>query len=198
MPRPSRFTAQSFTDAAIELVAAGGASAATLTAIAKKAGAPTGSIYHRFESRAAILASAWIAAHGEFSRYMRAALSEGSGLMAALMVSHWARQNPARARFLLLHDPGSLIGGPPPEEMRLEIERQEHELEAAFTGYIRYELGGADEIDPETRARAQFLVFDAPIALVSPHLANGNPVPAFIDAAIRELHAGVSVVGGQR
>ena len=55
MARPAQFTSEAFVDAAIALVAEGGAGAATLQAIARRVGGPTGSIYHRFESRAAIL-----------------------------------------------------------------------------------------------------------------------------------------------
>jgi AcrR family transcriptional regulator len=192
MVRPSRFTSQSFVDAAITLVAEGGASAATLTAIARKVGGPTGSIYHRFESRAAILATAWVAIHGDFAGRVRAALLDNSGLLAALAIPAWARQNPTRARFLLLNDPGSLFGDAPPEALRLEVERQEHDLEESFGTYIRAATGVDRDPDPETVARGRFLIFDGPIALTSPHLAAGTPVPGFVDAVIREMHAGVA------
>jgi AcrR family transcriptional regulator len=193
MVRPSRFTPQSFVDAAITLVAEGGSSAATLTAIARKVGGPTGSIYHRFESRAAILATAWVAIHGDFAGRVRAPLLDGSGLLAALAIPGWARQNPTRARFLLLNDPGSLFGNAAPEPLQLEIERQERELEDSFDAYIRGAAGQDRDPDSETVARARFLIFDGPIALTSPHLAAGTPVPGFVDAVIREMHAGVAI-----
>lgn len=196
MVRPALFTSQSFIDAAIELVAEGGASAATLQAIARKVGGPTGSVYHRFQSRAEIMATAWISIHGQFSRRMRAGL-ERSALLAALAIPEWARQDALRARFLLLNEPRSLIGGNPPEALAHAIAREEQELENAFHTHVRSVLGPDRPPDSEALARARFLVFDAPIALTSPYLASGDSVPPFVDSVIRELHAGVALASGR-
>ncbi|HLG90179.1 MAG TPA: TetR family transcriptional regulator [Alphaproteobacteria bacterium] len=193
MARQALFTSQAFVDAAIELVAEGGGAAATLQAIARKVGGPTGSIYHRFQSRAEIMASAWISIHGQFSRRLRAALEQGGALAAALAIPDWARRDAIRARFLLLNDPGALIGGNPPEALRGALEREEQELEAAFQDYVRSATGSDVAADLETQTRARFLIFDAPIALTSPHLAAGDPIPGFVDTMIRELHAGVAL-----
>jgi len=194
MARQALFTSQAFVDAAIELVAEGGGSAATLQAIARKVGGPTGSIYHRFQSRAEIMATAWISIHGQFGRRLRAALEQGGALAAALAIPDWARKDAIRARFLLLNDPGSLIGGSPPEALRGAIEREEQELETAFQDHVQMAAGPDSEPDDETQTRARFLIFDAPIALTSPHLAADAPIPAFVDTMIRELHAGVALV----
>jgi len=193
MARQALFTSQAFVDAAIELVAEGGSAAATLQAIGRKVGGPTGSIYHRFQSRAEIMATAWISIHGQFGRRLKAALEQGGALAAALAIPDWARKDALRARFLLLNDPGSLIGGSPPEALRGAIEREEQELEAAFQDYVQSVAGAEEAGDLETQTRARFLIFDAPIALTSPHLAAGEPVPAFVDLMIRELHAGVAL-----
>jgi AcrR family transcriptional regulator len=198
MVRPALFTSQAFVDAAIELVAEGGASAATLQAIARKVGGPTGSIYHRFQSRAEIMATAWISIHGQFGRRMRSALEQGGALQAALAIPDWARKDSMRARFLLLNDPGSLIGGSPPETLCGAIEREEQELESAFRAHVQAVLGPDTPLDDESLTRARFLIFDAPIALTSPHLAAGEPIPAFVDTMIHELHAGVALASHRR
>src|SRR4051812_42251010 len=178
MSRPAHFTAEAFVDAAISLVADGGPGAATLQAIARKVGGPTGSIYHRFESRAAILATAWIAIHGDFAKRIETALDRGGALLAALAIPEWARRDPARARFLLLNDPSSLIGGTPPEALETEIARQEQALEDSFQSHLQAAIGPGQALDAESLARARFLIFDAPIGLTCPHLAAGEPVPA--------------------
>ena len=108
MARQAQFTSQAFVDAAIELVAEGGGSAATLQAIARKVGGPTGSIYHRFQSRAEIMATAWISIHGQFSRRLRSALEQGGAVAAALAIPDWARRDAVRARNL---DPAVLAFG---------------------------------------------------------------------------------------
>ncbi|MEJ7734392.1 MAG: TetR family transcriptional regulator [Polyangiaceae bacterium] len=46
--RPAKFDREELLDAALALVAEGGPAALTLAALARAAGAPTGSIYHRF------------------------------------------------------------------------------------------------------------------------------------------------------
>lgn len=68
MVRLARYSADAIVQAAIALTAEGGPSAASMAAIAQKIGAPTGSLYHRFDSRAAILATGWVAIHGDFLR----------------------------------------------------------------------------------------------------------------------------------
>ena len=60
MGRPSKFDSEQMLDAAAGLVARGGPSRATVAAIAEKLEAPSGSIYHRFESRDLLLARLWI------------------------------------------------------------------------------------------------------------------------------------------
>lgn len=194
MTRPALFTSEAIVDAAIGLVAEGGVGAATLQAIARKVGGPTGSIYHRFESRAAILATAWIAIHGDFAKRLISALDRGGALLAALTIPDWARKNPVRARFLLLNDPGSLIGGVPPETLAREIAREEQALEDAFRAQVQAAVGHDQVLDIESLARARFLIFDGPIALTSPHLAAGEPISGYVDTVIREMHEAVSLV----
>src|SRR3954467_4295083 len=59
MPRPRSHDLDAVLDAARAIVLEQGARAATVVAIAKRSGAPTGSLYHAFGSRDQILAAAW-------------------------------------------------------------------------------------------------------------------------------------------
>ena len=187
MVRTAKFDAGAFVEAAIDLIADGGPAAASTTAIARKVGAPTGSLYHRFESRAAVVATAWVDVHGLFVARIDPLLRSGRLTDAALAIAHWAREDITRARFLLLNEGGAIVDEPPPEHLRLEIGRQEDRIDAAFQACL-----AACEVDPrdnEAVARVRFLVFDGPIALIRPHLLAKRRPPPFVDGMIAELHA---------
>ena len=62
MPVRKLFTDDELLDATRHLVAQGGARAITLQAVAAEAGAPNGSIYHRFRSLDDLIARAWLRA----------------------------------------------------------------------------------------------------------------------------------------
>nr|WP_314074532.1 helix-turn-helix domain-containing protein [uncultured Roseococcus sp.] len=191
MVRTARFSAEHFIDAAIALVAEGGPGAATMQAIARRVGAPTGSIYHRFESRSAILAAAWNAGYGSLTRVLAPLLHSGHPREAALALIPWAAEDRLRARFLLLHEPVALFeDAPPPEPFRQEMERLEAEMDQAFRACIA--RIGDGSLREEDLARAKFLIFDAPIAILRPHLQAESAMPGFVGQMIAELHAGVA------
>ena len=66
MARPARFSDSDLLDAAAEVAAAHGPAATTISAIAQAAGAPTGSLYHRFPSRDVLLGTLWLDLIGRF------------------------------------------------------------------------------------------------------------------------------------
>ncbi|MBC9206563.1 TetR/AcrR family transcriptional regulator [Roseomonas aerophila] len=196
MVRTARFSAEHFVDAAIALVAEGGPGAATMQAIARRVGAPTGSIYHRFDSRSAILAAAWNASYGSLARLLVPLLQAGRPREAALALIPWAGEDRPRARFLLLHEPVALFeDAPPPEPLRQAMEQLEAEMDQAFRACIaRF---GDGTIRDEDLSRAKFLIFDAPIAILRPHLLAEAPIPAFAGQMMAELHAGLPFAGAR-
>ncbi|WBV43901.1 TetR/AcrR family transcriptional regulator [Pseudoroseomonas cervicalis] len=194
MVRTARYSAALFVDAAMTLVAEHGPAAASLQAIARKVGAPTGSIYHRFESRSAILGTAWNQAYGGFVARLAPLLRQGRMREAALAILPWAAEDPRRARFLLLHEPVDLFEDtPPPAPLRETLERLEAELDGAFRQGLVLHRGGAAPA-AEDLARARFLVFDGPIALLRPALLEGGSLPPHLGAMIHELHAGLALL----
>jgi hypothetical protein len=60
MPRLPEYDTDQIVRAAGRLIASSGPGAATIGAIARAVGAPTGSIYHRFRSRDVLLAEVWL------------------------------------------------------------------------------------------------------------------------------------------
>jgi len=187
MVRLAIFSADAIVDAAVALLAEGGPSAASLAAIARKVGAPTGSIYHRFESRAAIIATAWSTIHAGFVAQVAPPLRAGDGRTAALTLASWARGDTRAARVLLLNDAEMILDDPPPAALRAAIKRQEDALDDAFAAYLQCSVARRP-IPEDAASRARFLVFDGPIALLRPHLLAGGAVPGFVDAMVAEMH----------
>ncbi|PWR25861.1 TetR/AcrR family transcriptional regulator [Zavarzinia aquatilis] len=182
MVRLAQFSADCFVSAAIALVAEAGPSAASIPAIARRVGAPTGSLYHRFPSKAAVLAAAWAEVHGDFTAALVPPLFEGRARDAAMTLVDWSRARPLRARFLLLNDFGALVDGAPvPDDLRAEIARQEDVLDRAFLS-----LAGGHASAAEAAA-LRFRVFDAPVAALRPHLIGRGPIPEFVDDLVSGL-----------
>lgn len=101
-----------------------------------------------------------------------------------------------RARFLLLHEIGSLLETAPPLALRAEIQQQEEAIDTAFRTYLAKTAPAAstqdDAIEDAATARGKFLLFDAPIALLRPHLLANRTPPAFIDDLICDMHRAVT------
>lgn len=188
MVRTARFDSDAFVAAATSLVAAGGPDAATLTAIAARVGAPTGSVYHRFPSRAAILAAAWLKAHAGFAARVRPMLERGDGRRAALALVDWARSDPEAAALLLLHEAESVLADAPPPAQLDAVRAEQQALDRAFATYMSL-VSPATAEDPAAIARARFRLFDGPIALLRPTLGRPGGVPAYVDDLVVELFA---------
>jgi len=180
MVRGAKFESGEFVEAALVLLAEGGPSAATMAAIARRAGAPTGSIYHRFPSRSAVVAAAWLQALTAFADAIEAALTAPD----APMLVAWSRAHPRLARVLFLNEPASLFDAAPPEALSDAIRAQEARLEQAFQNRVPDGPRRA-----EAFARLRFAVIDGPVALIRPYLQSGEPIPAFLDGLAAELGA---------
>ena len=92
---------------------------ATIDAIAKEAGVPVGSVYHRVDSRAALLAEVWLAAAqdfgAEFLRALDAAATPDEAAEVALFTPRFARTNHAAAVTLLAYRRDDFLDGAPAE-----------------------------------------------------------------------------------
>src|SRR3954468_11327941 len=102
MARPV-FDHTDFLDAALVLVAERGPSAATIAAITQLLRAPTGSFYHRFPSRDALLGELWLQTVLAFQDGAPAAREAGDWLDVALHTPRWVREHVDEGRLLLLY-----------------------------------------------------------------------------------------------
>ncbi len=155
MPRPAKFDERQILDAAAGIVAAHGAPAATIGAIAQALGAPSGSIYHRFRSRDELLGRLWLDRIGRFQAGVQAALEhpdpDMAAINAALFTLAWVRADPAGARIALLHRREEFLGGGWPADMAAEAGRMGAAVEAGLATITRRLFG---EDTPDLRRAA--------------------------------------------
>jgi len=181
MVRGSKFDPGDFVDAAMLLLSEGGPTAVTMAAIAKRSGAPTGSIYHRFPSRSAVVAAAWLRALTAFADEIETALAGSRPDAASMRLIAWSRSHPREARVLFLSEPASLFDAAPPEDLSAAIRTQEARMETAF------QACSPAAPDAEAFARLRFAVIDGPVALIRPYLQSGEPIPSFVDGVAASL-----------
>ena len=116
MPRPRSHDLDAVLDAARAIVLEQGARAATVAAIAKRSGAPTGSLNHAFGSRDRLLAAAWgRAATRSQQDWLRAAEHADpvqAGVSMALSLLAFARAHTEDTQLLLGMRLEDLVDGP--------------------------------------------------------------------------------------
>ncbi|MFE2911782.1 TetR family transcriptional regulator [Kitasatospora indigofera] len=174
MARPPRYDETQFLDAAVRLAAAAGPAAVTMTAVAKEVGAPSGSVYHRFPQRPALLAELWLRTVERFQAGWLAALAApgdpvAAAAAAARHVVAWSRLNPQEAA-VLLYGPDDYGRADWPAGAAERAARGTAQVRAALAG-LTGRLGG---VEPEAVTLA---LVDLPLAVVRRHLRAGGPLP---------------------
>ncbi|TQM31154.1 TetR/AcrR family transcriptional regulator [Nocardia bhagyanarayanae] len=177
MGRPPKHDADRLLDAAAELLAAGGPAAVTMSAVAKAVGAPSGSVYHRFPDRPALLAALWNRTLSRFRDELLAVLTleppEEAIRRGARATLDWARQSPREAA-VLLAGARELGERDWSEAARADTARANAAIQDALTELIaRTGDAGARATD-----RVLLAVVDLPYALVRRYLRGGQEIPA--------------------
>jgi AcrR family transcriptional regulator len=165
-------------DAARDLVLERGVAGATVRGIAERAGAPTGSLYHRFGSRDGVLARMWIRAversqHQFLSALANSRTADDRAVAAALSVFDFARDQPKDAQVVVLFRREDVI--------RTAPEELEPTLRALNEPVIR-----AIRRLAEGRSFDEMLlaVFDLPYGAVRRHLVRGKAPPKSLRSAL--------------
>lgn len=192
MGRPA-FDHADFLDAALALAAERGPAAVTVAAISERLKAPTGSFYHRFASRDALLGALWLKTVLAFQHGIGAALDAGDGLKAALHTPVWVREHLDEGRLLLLYHRDDFVQGDWPQALKDGVAAQTRRVEAGFAKFARDTFGC---IGPEELRRAQFVLAEAPVAAVRQHLYRREPPPPIVDELIRATYR--AIVDGYR
>jgi AcrR family transcriptional regulator len=186
MPRAPKFTAAQILAATGRLIAANGPDGATIGAIARAVGAPTGSLYHRFASRDVLLGEVWLRAAAAFQaayfERLAAAPPHDAGLAAALYMAQRVREHPREARLLLLHRREDFVDRGWPPALRRRAEQLGRQVEGELQAFSR-RLCGQD--DARTVRIVTYAVLEAPLAAVRRHVAAKEHPPPHVDALIR-------------
>jgi AcrR family transcriptional regulator len=185
MPRPARYTLDELLDAAA-LLAANGPAAVTMSAVARATGAPSGSLYHRFPTRAALCGELWIRTEERFHAGFTAALSDSDDpqtrcVAAARFTVQWCRDHPVEARVLLAGAEMLDLADWPDDLMG-----RRRRLHRTLRGLLAGLPGDADRVNAA--------VIDVPYAVVRRHLLAGKAIPASADAIVEDCAR--ALVGG--
>ena len=189
MVRLAKFTETHFIDSAIDVAAHCGINAVSMSAIAVKAGAPIGSVYHRFDSRGTILAQAWLRVKADFRQEVASLWQRGDSWNSVAGLLDWCRRKPVYARFLLLGDEAWIADAGLTPAMLAALETEQADLDACFEqcALAWHDKAAADTVAPMLR----FILIDGPVAIVKPYLTNHQPIPACVDAILRASHDAV-------
>jgi AcrR family transcriptional regulator len=184
MGRPAKFSDDLILDATAEAIARHGPAHATVASIAAALGAPSGSIYHRFDSRDLMFARLWIRtvrrAQPGFIEALANPVLEIAARDAALHVPRWSRSHLSEAMVLLLYRREDLAARWP-DELGGQLRDLNVDLVNAYKSYCRRRYGTAARPTLET---VRFALFDIPYAGVRPYLAACESPPLRLDELI--------------
>jgi AcrR family transcriptional regulator len=187
VPRPARYSVDELLDAAASLLSVDGPAAVAMSAVARKVGAPSGSVYHRFPTRAALCGALWIRSEERFQvGFVEALASPGDTtarcVAAARFVVQWCREHPVEAQ-VLLAGADALDRAAWPESV------------AARRGHLhrtmKRRLAGLD-VDPDRLSAA---LVDVPYAVVRRHLVARQRIPESAEAIVEDC-ARALIAGG--
>jgi AcrR family transcriptional regulator len=185
--RPARYSADELLDAAAALLAGDGPAAVTMSAVARAVGAPSGSVYHRFPTRAALCGELWMRTEERFQGGFADALAAPGDttarcVAAARFVVQWCRDHPAEAH-VLLAGADALDRSAWPETVTARRNRLHRRLNRLLAGLAA---------DPDRLSAA---LIDVPYGVVRRHLVAGQRIPKSADS-IAEDCAKALISGG--
>jgi AcrR family transcriptional regulator len=191
MARPTLHATDDLLDAARDLVVAAGPRAVGIRDIAKRSGAPSGTLYHRFGSRDALVARTWLRAVQRFQAGFVDALATEDPVEAAARAVRWgvafALAEPGDAQLLLGYSRSDLLDAEPEGGVIEELAAVNAPIERAVVALAarRYGAATADALE-----RVTYAVIDLPLAVVRRHLRAGTltaGTAARLESAVRTL-----------
>lgn len=182
MGRVARFTESDLIDASTRIAARLGPAHTTIALIARESGAPVGSVYHRYPSKGALLAEAWIKAADKFGTgflaVLEAAETPEAAVEAALATPRFARDDHAGGVILFAHRRDDFLDEAP-KESRARAARQTSAMLAGIAGAAKRLLPD----DPRGRDKLAVALLGLPYGAVRIFLPQAVP-PKELDATI--------------
>jgi AcrR family transcriptional regulator len=190
MGRPI-FDNAGFLSAARKLAFERGPAAVTVDSLTQSMGAPKGSFYYRFESRDALLGELWLKTALAYQEGFAAAIAAGDGLAAALHTPAWSRAHLEDARLLLVYSRHDFVQGDWPASLKQGVQDQAERFQQCLRRFAQSAFGGDG---PEQIRRATFVLAEAPMAAIKPHLVRREAPPPIVDELIAKTY--YAIVGG--
>jgi AcrR family transcriptional regulator len=179
-------------DAARDLLLEEGSWSATMEAIAATAGAPTGTLYHRFGSRDELIATLWIRAvyrsQASFLASMERDDAREAALAAAMSVIDFCEQHPEDARLLVAFRREDLIRSLPHGPLADELEVLNRPVERAVVQLAQRLYGKRSRAALD---RTLLAVFDLPYGAARRHLIVKQPLPSSLRTDVERAVAAV-------
>jgi AcrR family transcriptional regulator len=195
VPRTPKFDDAQILASARDLIAARGPAAASIGAIARAIRAPTGSIYHRFESRDVLLGEVWLGAAEAFQNayfeVLRGPVAREAGLAAGLYLAQRVRADLTEARVLQLYRRQDFVGRGWPADMERRARKLRSQVETELRDFSRRLCGRADA---RTVRMVTYAVLDAPFAAVRRHVVAKEVPPAHVDLLITTTYQAILAV----
>lgn len=189
MTRPALFDRDGILDAARTVVSRSGPGGATLKVLAQQLGAPTGSIYYRFPSRDALLATLWLETVECFQQaFLEAAAESTTPAAAARFTVEWVSKHPQEARILILYRREELTGPVMPEPIVERARRLNTRVGRVLRDLARRWLGRAS---PANVDAVRLAVVEVPYAAVRSRLARNEPIPAHLSRLVGRAAAAI-------
>ncbi|MBP2478650.1 AcrR family transcriptional regulator [Crossiella equi] len=172
-------------DAAVRLLAAGSVDAITVAGVIREAGVSSGSVYHRFPNRAALLAAVWNRAvlgfHDELYGLFAGEPVAAAAALGRRTVS-WCRANPADARVLLAG-----LGAFEPAAWPEADRRAREADQARWDQHVRRLVTDLKAATGRGTAEVLLVVVDLPYAAVRRYLSVGRDIPASLAEVVERL-----------
>ncbi|MFV0407302.1 MAG: TetR/AcrR family transcriptional regulator [Propioniciclava sp.] len=182
MPRPAKFHEDTLLDAARTAVLRHGRDA-TLAQVAATAGAPIGSLYHRWASRDYLFGSLWLRSIRRFQVGLLEAHGQSDPhhalLTCALHIPRYCRNHPGEALAMTLYRQSALLTRVD-EPLRSQVATVNDDIVAGLRILTRQRYGRI------TQRRLQLVRLaceQAPYGVIRPLV--GGEIPAFYDDVVR-------------
>lgn len=170
-------------------MADGGPAAASVSAIAARLDAPSGSIYHRFASRDLLIAHLWIRSVREaqvgFIEALQIDDAVEAAVQACLHMPRWSRLNVAKAQVLVTYRREDLVERWP-AELGDELASLNTNIGAALESFTRRRLGTRSKAARQVVALA---LIDLPYASIRRYLHAGSAPPEDQDLLVAKTAA---------